>query len=78
MRKRHPRQQNPFFPLCGRGPIFVYSRKERYDTTTASKASNPNLSCQYSFLLHFLSLTLDPLILVFFYHFNSSSTLSID
>lgn len=77
MRKRHPRQQTLFIPLCGRGSIFVYSRKERYDTTTASKASNPNLSCQYSFL----PLPLPdsrPLILIFFYHFNSSSILSID
>lgn len=40
MRKRHPRQQNPFSPSWGRVPIFVYSHKERYDTTTASKASN--------------------------------------
>lgn len=61
MRKKTSEATAPFFPLCGRGPIFFYSRKERYDTTTASKASNPNLSCQYSFLLLFLSLTLDHL-----------------
>lgn len=69
MRKRHPRQQTPFPPpLREGGSIFVYSRKERYDTTTASKASNPNLSCQYSF---FYSCLPDsrPLILLF-YHFQ--------
>lgn len=59
-----------FPPSAGRGSIFVYSRKERYDTTTASKASNPNLSCQYSFSSIILSLTLDRL-------FSSSYTTSI-
>lgn len=60
---------DPFFPpLREGGSIFVYSRKERYDTTTASKASNPNLSCQYSFFSPCLPDS-RPLILLF-YHFQ--------
>lgn len=56
------------FPLLREGPIFVYSRKERYDTTTAaSKASNP------TFLVNtpFHSLPDSRPLIHFFYNFNS-------
>lgn len=76
MRKRHPRQQNPF-PHSGGGCrfLFIRAKNDMIPLQHRKHRIKPFLSILFFLLPYsFLSLTLDHLFIVFFYHFNSSST----